>query len=1170
MRWRSIKTRITLRMLGLVLLGMAALAYDFSSMLREDLQRMLGDQQFSVVSLAAAGIDRDISSRLDMLEAVAAGVTPAMMRDVSKLRAHLQDSHVFPFVFNRGAVAYQTDGTALAEVPLTSARVGAKDAARGDLMSALQGKAAIGKPHLSEGSNFAEFLMSVPILSPDGRVMGVLAGITQLNAPNFLDRYVGQSYGTSGGYVLISREHRLVVTATDRSRLLEPLPAPGLVPPMDNFLRGQDGVVVMFDPLGQALLVAQKGVPNTGWLLAVTLPTAEAFAPIDRLQIRMLAAILGLALLVGALTWWLIKRELSPMLSAVQTLASLADSDQPPQPLPIARRDEIGKLIGSFNRLLETLRHREVFLQQILDTSSVAIYLIDAQGHINHVNRRMADMFGCSAESLNGRDYVSLLHPSLQEAGYKNMQALLANTIDRAEVDRIYCRDDSTEFWGHLTCRSFMDASGKGRFIVCVIADITEGKKVHNALKDSEHRYSTLIEWSPDAALMHREGVLIYANAAAIALFGARAMSDLVGRQLIDLVAPEAQGFVRQRMQQQNEQGGSLPRAETRFVKLDGSFIDVEVQATPIIYDGQRTHYSIIRDITAIKRTQAELRIAATAFESQQGITITNAQGTILRTNQAFTRITGYSAEEALGQNPRLLASGRHDAAFYRVMWDNLATRGNWQGEIWNRRRDGEIYPEWLSISAVKDAAGQVGHYVATFFDISARKTAEQQINNLAFYDPLTQLPNRRLLLDRLAQALITCTRHQSCGALLYVDLDNFKTINETLGHFQGDLLLESVAQRLSGCVREGDTVARMGGDEFVVMLEDLSDNPMEAGTQAEAVGEKIRLSLNRSYTIGTLEHHSTPSIGVTLFGEAQHETVEEPLKRAELAMYQAKAAGRNALRFFDAQMQVVVALRAALEADLSEALLQNQLLLHYQAQVVGGGRLTGAEVLVRWQHPKRGLVSPAEFIPLAEETGLIVPLGQWVLETACRQLVAWSTQPELSDLTLAVNVSAKQFHQVDFVAQVQAILTRTGINPKRLKLELTESLMVNDVEGIIAKMTSLKAAGVGFSLDDFGTGYSSLSYLKRLPLDQLKIDQGFVRNILTDTNDAAIAKMVVALAESMGLSVIAEGVELAAQKDFLARLGCHAYQGYFFSRPLALAEFEKLARLAVSSAPGT
>jgi predicted signal transduction protein with EAL and GGDEF domain len=356
--------------------------------------------------------------------------------------------------------------------------------------------------------------------------------------------------------------------------------------------------------------------------------------------------------------------------------------------------------------------------------------------------------------------------------------------------------------------------------------------------------------------------------------------------------------------------------------------------------------------------------------------------------------------------------------------------------------------------------------------------------------------------------------------------------------------------------VREGDTVARLGGDEFVVMLEDLSESSAEAATLAETVGEKIIATFNQTYQLRDHAHHNTPSIGVTLFLDRQ-DTIDELLRRADLAMYQAKAAGRNALRFYDPEMQAVVKARAALEADLREAVLEGQFLLHYQAQVVGEGRITGVEGLVRWQHPQRGIVSPGEFISLAEDTSLILPLGHWVLETACAQLSLWATRPEMADLTIAVNVSARQFRHKDFVDQVLAILDQTGANPKRLKLELTESLLVDDVEGVIAKMTALKSRGVGFSLDDFGTGYSSLSYLKRLPLDQLKIDQGFVRDILTDPDDAAIAKMVVALAESLGLSVIAEGVELEAQRDFLARHGCHAYQGYLFSRPLPLKEFE-------------
>jgi diguanylate cyclase (GGDEF)-like protein len=493
-------------------------------------------------------------------------------------------------------------------------------------------------------------------------------------------------------------------------------------------------------------------------------------------------------------------------------------------------------------------------------------------------------------------------------------------------------------------------------------------------------------------------------------------------------------------------------------------------------------------------------------------------------------------------------------------MWHSILRENNWHGEIWNRRKNGDIFPMWSDISAVKDADGQLTHYVATCTDISSRKSAEDQINYLAFYDPLTHLPNRRLLLDRLEQAIATCARHQCKGALLYVDLDNFKTLNETLGHFQGDLLLEMAAKRLMTCVRDDDTVARLGGDEFVVMIEHLNFSALDAATQAEAVGHKIHQVLSQSYPIGPFEHHNTSSIGITLFGNEALETTEEPLKRAEMAMYQAKAAGRNLLRFFDAQMQVMVTVRSALERDLREAVRQNQFVLHYQAQVNTCG-LTGAEVLVRWQHPKRKMVSPTEFIPLAEETGLILPLGQWVLETACAQLAAWAVQPTLAHLTLAVNVSAKQFYQEDFVTQVQATLVRTGANPQRLKLELTESLLVTDVESIIIKMSALKSYGLSFSLDDFGTGYSSLSYLKRLPLDQLKIDQGFVKNILTDSNDAAIARMVVALAESLGLAVIAEGVETKAHQEFLAHIGCHAYQGYLFSRPLALEDFEKFAQ---------
>lgn len=380
-----------------------------------------------------------------------------------------------------------------------------------------------------------------------------------------------------------------------------------------------------------------------------------------------------------------------------------------------------------------------------------------------------------------------------------------------------------------------------------------------------------------------------------------------------------------------------------------------------------------------------------------------------------------------------------------------------------------------------------------------------------------------------------------------------------------GDRLLVLVAERLIQSMRQADTVARLGGDEFVILVEGLGDSKVESLAQAQLLGDKVLLALNQPYQLDNQAQHCSTSIGVTLFGE-ETASIDDLLKCADLAMYQAKAAGRNRLRFFKPEMQADVSARVALEADLRYAIDQGQFYLYYQAQVVGLGRLTGAEVLVRWQHPQRGLVSPAEFIRLAEETGLILPLGNWVLDQACQQLAVWALRPEMAHLKIAVNVSIRQFHQPDFVHRVQDALRRSGAAPQNLKLELTESLMVDNVVDVVTKMAALKAQGVGFSLDDFGTGYSSLAYLKRLPLDQLKIDQSFVHNILTDSNDAAIAKMVISLADSLGLTVIAEGVELEAQRAFLADHGCHAYQGYLFSKPVPLVDFETYAAQALGA----
>jgi diguanylate cyclase (GGDEF)-like protein/PAS domain S-box-containing protein len=561
-----------------------------------------------------------------------------------------------------------------------------------------------------------------------------------------------------------------------------------------------------------------------------------------------------------------------------------------------------------------------------------------------------------------------------------------------------------------------------------------------------------------------------------------------------------------------------------------------------------------------VMETNEELCVAATAFETQEGMVVTDADSKILRVNHAFTEITGYNKDEVIGQSPRILSSGRHDKHFYEEMWRSVHRTGKWEGEIWNRRKNGEIYPERLVITAVKNHSGKIVNYVATLSDISVSRAASEEIRHLAFYDHLTRLPNRRLLIDRLRHALIFSARSGKKGALLFLDLDNFKTLNDTLGHDIGDLLLQQVALRTEACVRDGDTVARLGGDEFVVVLENLSLNDVDAASQTGVIAEKISAALNLPYQLGSHIYQCTPSIGAAIFN-GHDNTTDELFKQADIAMYQSKKDGRNLIRFFDSKMQNTIDLRVLNESELRIALQEQQLHLYYQIQVDQTGRATGAEALIRWMHPVRGLVSPANFIPLAEESGQILPIGQWVLETACNQLKAWQLNPRSRELVLAVNVSAKQFHKADFVSQVQAAIERAGINPNKLKLELTESMLSENIDVIVGTMKTLKKMGVRFSLDDFGTGYSSLQYLKRLPLDQLKIDQTFVHDIVSDNSDKAIVQTIIAMARNLHLGVIAEGVENPHQHQHLLETGCTHFQGYLFGRPVPIEQFDAWLR---------
>lgn len=556
-----------------------------------------------------------------------------------------------------------------------------------------------------------------------------------------------------------------------------------------------------------------------------------------------------------------------------------------------------------------------------------------------------------------------------------------------------------------------------------------------------------------------------------------------------------------------------------------------------------------------LAEAERSLRLYKKVFDNTgEAVIVTQLDGTIVEINDAYERVTGYTREELLGNNPRVTKSGLHDAAFYQAMWAEIKGKGNWSGEIWDRRRNGESYPIWLSISAVLDESGAPINYVGVFMDISSIKATEQQLEQLAYYDRLTGLPNRRLLMDRLTHAIAMSARSRKLGAIFFIDIDRFKRINDSLGHRYGDLLLGEVAARLKRCAREADTVGRLAGDEFVVLLEELAEDRESAANYARRVADKMLAALAEPYQLEQQEQHCSGSIGIALF-DGGGVTPDAMLSEADTAMYEAKKAGRGGYCFFDPSMQDGLQKRVDLENRLRAAPRQGQLSLHYQVQVDAAGRALGVEALLRWCEPQLGMVPPAEFIPLAEELHLIQEIGRWVMVEACRQLAAWDRDDATRGLSMAINVSGLQFAQKGFADDVREIVAEVGIDPSRIKLELTESVVLQSIEKSITTMHQLQALGVQLAMDDFGTGYSSLSYIKRLPFDQIKIDRMFVTHMLENENDRFIVSAVLGMARLLGMDVVAEGVESSAQCDALRAMGCHAYQGYFFGKPVPSAE---------------
>ena len=735
-----------------------------------------------------------------------------------------------------------------------------------------------------------------------------------------------------------------------------------------------------------------------------------------------------------------------------------------------------------------------------------------------------------------------------------------------------YAEDETLERAKHVEPAGYVIKPFTERELRTVVEMALYKAAADRRLRDSEARYRHLMRELAVAVVVHApDGAILDANQKACELLG------------IDAAALQGRTAHEPGWKAVHEDGSPFPGAEhpaSRAIatgrpvcqvvmgveRADASGrVWLQVDAQPQL-DAQGAVIEVVVtfvDISDRRRAEAELLAREQALREStlhaqsildnvvDAVITIDQLGRVQSFNKAATRMFGYAPEEAIGRNVSLLMAdhdrAEHDRYMQRFQLGGESPLVGQPREMEGRRKDGSLFPLNLAVSRTEQGGALT--FIGLIRDVSRQRLAEEQIRRLAFYDHLTGLPNRRLLMDRLARAMTNAGRHGQHGALMFLDLDNFKQLNDTLGHGMGDLLLRQVAVRLQACMRDADSVARLGGDEFVILLEALAHDAQEAGSQVEAVANKVLFALGQPYHLGEHRHLSTPSIGIVVFKHGS-EKVDDLLRMADAAMYQAKSAGRNTARFYDPAMQAAAEARARLEKDMRRGLAMNEFVLFYQVQVNGDGVAVGAEALVRWQHATRGMVSPGEFIPLAEQTGMILPLGQWVLETACAQLAEWARNPAMAHWTLAVNVSASQFAHADFVGNVFRALEGAGARADRLKLELTESMLAVDIEDIIFKMFAIKSRGVSFSLDDFGTGYSSLTYLKRLPLSQLKIDQSFVRDILTDPNDAAIARTILALGHTLGLEVIAEGVETTHQHAFLAQIGCDAFQGYLFGRP--------------------
>lgn len=802
-------------------------------------------------------------------------------------------------------------------------------------------------------------------------------------------------------------------------------------------------------------------------------------------------------------------------------------------------------------------------LSMAVEQNPATIYITGLDGRIEYVNDKFVETTGYSREEAVGENPFVLSHGTVGDAIYREMQETLASGLTwYGELQNT--RRDGTRYWERAMIAPIKDRDGATTNFVAIKENISELRDVLIRLQETESRFRAAMSVMVEGlAIVGEDGAFLFGNRAAEICLGfpewglqGHCLQD-IPYELLDgegAVYAKNEDVMSQAVREGNEQRNRVLGMRS----ADGKIRWLQINASPLRVGGTQNPGVVMTfsDITERKLAEEQLNLAFAAIRcSGEGILVTDACWRIVSVNPAFEKVTGYCAEEMIGNTPDMIIAIRPEENFRASVQAAMEKSGYWQGEVWNRRKNGETYPEWLGISAVQDADGRAKYYVHIFSDMTERMEAQKRIEFLAHHDPLTELPNRLLLRDRVVQARAQACRTQSRVALMFLDLDRFKTINDSLGHPVGDALLKAVVERLKRCVRESDTVSRQGGDEFVVLLNDIRD-----GEAVSRVADKIHQSMAEPFVVGAHLLSTSFSIGIALYPD-DGDDFDSLLQKADTAMYHAKEAGRNGHRFFTEQMNRQVVENLMLETQLRSALENREFVLHYQPQMdLQEGRIVGVEALIRWNSPEHGMVSPARFIPVAEESGMIVPIGAWVLQEACRQARAWQ-EGGLPPFTVAVNLSAIQFRRLDLVNTVINALVLSDLDSQWLELELTESILVQDAETTLDTVRRLKALGIKLSVDDFGTGYSSLAYLKRFAVDKLKIDQSFVRDLLEDPDDAAIVRAIIQMAHSLKLKTIAEGVENAELGGMLRLFHCDEIQGYWLARPMPADELEAFVR---------